>query len=510
MDEILTWNEVSDHSLWHLYAAIQHGADGGQPLFYTTAWLWAKAFGTGVLTLRLYSCVAMCGALLVVWHTIRRSYGLWATAFGVLTIWGTSGILLDQNAEARFYGLFMLMVAISVEVYIRVALRPVPTKLLLLAILLSQAGLVLTHVLGLIYSGLILFALIAFDLVNQRMRWKVYLSFAAGWSFLLVWVPAMRASMAAGKPHGWIPLPRLGATVASYFFEDYAEWVALVQRHSNGWLSGLAGFAAHLAILVPLLFVLLWVIKSLIDPNRWDWIRKHPLLLVSFALLAAPIILYLLSHLVTPVFLPRYILPSAIGEAIAMAAFADKVGADAGKRLRWFWIGLSALLVVSPVGSALVLRPPQVDARYLDVQRLDSIVPRDVSLVAGWQNDFEVMMRFSRYPQQRVYLLDWPTALIGPKELVLVYHLMQAYRGAGWYGQSIQDRDAFFCSHDNFWVLDPHFYGARSGEPSWFDLTVGQMPQFEWKIVETVKDTDYERNLIAVHRKTPLPFCSEK
>jgi hypothetical protein len=151
-----------------------------------------------------------------------------------------------------------------------------------------------------------------------------------------------------------------------------------------------------------------------------------------------------------------------------------------------------------------------VDARYLDVQRLDSIVPRDVSLVAGWQNDFEVLMRFSRYPQQRVYLLDWPTALIGPKELVLVYHLMQAYRGAGWYGQSIQDRDAFFCSHDNFWVLDPHFYGARSGEPSWFDLTVGQMPQFEWKIVETVKDTDYERNLIAVHRKTPLPFCSEK
>ena len=108
MDEIFTWKEVSDPSLWHLYYAIQHGADGGQPLFYTTAWLWARAFGIGVLALRLYSSVAMCGALLVTWRTVRRFYGMWATAFGVLFFWGTSGVLLDQNVEARFYGLYML------------------------------------------------------------------------------------------------------------------------------------------------------------------------------------------------------------------------------------------------------------------------------------------------------------------------------------------------------------------------------------------------------------------
>ena len=64
-DEVFTWRELSDPSLWHLYYAVQHGADGGMPLFYTTAWLWAKAFGTAVLTLRMYSCVAMCAALLV-------------------------------------------------------------------------------------------------------------------------------------------------------------------------------------------------------------------------------------------------------------------------------------------------------------------------------------------------------------------------------------------------------------------------------------------------------------
>ena len=57
VDEIYTWTEVNDRSLWHLYSAIQHGADGGMPLFYTTAWAWAKIFGGGTLALRLYSCL---------------------------------------------------------------------------------------------------------------------------------------------------------------------------------------------------------------------------------------------------------------------------------------------------------------------------------------------------------------------------------------------------------------------------------------------------------------------
>src|ERR1700723_2062840 len=139
MDEVFTWTELSDPSLWHLYYAIQHGADGGQPLFYTTAWLWAKAFGSSVLALRLYSSVAICGALVVTWGTLRRFYGEWATAFGVLAFWGTSGLLLEQNVEARFYGLFILTVAIAVNVYARLIEQPAPKLRLLIMSLLSQA-----------------------------------------------------------------------------------------------------------------------------------------------------------------------------------------------------------------------------------------------------------------------------------------------------------------------------------------------------------------------------------
>jgi hypothetical protein len=492
MDEVFTWKEVSDRSLWHLYSAIQHGADGGQPLFYTTAWLWARSFGSGVLSLRLYSSVAMCAALLVTWKTIRRYYGMWATAFGVLLIWGTSGTLLDQNAEGRYYGLYMLTVAISVEIYARLAAHPEPTRLLLFLAFCSQAALVSTHVLGLIYSGLILLALVLTDIAEKRSRLKVYVAWAAGWPALLVWLPAIRASMAAGKPHGWIPLPRLGTVLNSYFFYTWLEWIAWLQPKPTRWIFDVARVATDLIILVPLVIVL------------WMMVKKHtavrnPLLPVAGALLTVPILLYLLSHLLTPVFVLRYTLPSGIGIAIVLAAFA------ADRRI-WRWV--IVLLLISPICSALLLGPPQVNAQYIDVQQIDTLVRGHMPLVAGWQNDFSVLMRYSSDPQDRFYLLDWPTALAAEKTAVLDYHLMSAYRSAGYYAQNIQDQNAFLCSHDNFLVLDPHFVKGSALEPSWFDLVIRNAPQFEWKVIATLSATELQRKLIAVHRRAPLPFCN--
>ena len=495
MDEVFTWKEVSDPSLWHLYSAIQHGADGGQPFFYTSAWLWAKSFGYGVLTLRLYSSVAMCAALLVTWKTIRRYYGMWPTAFGVLLIWGTSGTLLDQNAEARFYGLYMLTVAITVEIYARLVARADPSRLLLLLAAISQVALVLTHVLGLIYSGLILLALIVTDAARKRLRLRVYLAYMSGWLALLVWVPAIRASMAAGKPHGWIPLPRLGTVLNSYFFDTWLEWLAWLQRHSNHRIFDVAHVATELIILVPVATVLGMVLKR--SPAA-----RNPLLLVAAALLSVPILLYLLSHLLTPVFVPRYALPSGIGMAIVLAAFADATRID-----RRVWLPVICLLLICPWCSALLVWPPQVNGQYIDVQRVDSLAPSHVPLVAGWQNDFSMLMRFSRDPQDRFYLLDWPTALVGEKGLVLDYHLMRAYRNAGYYPQNIQDQDAFLCSHSDFLVLDPHFLRTSALEPGWFDLVIRNAPQFEWKVVATIDAPELQRKLIAVHRRAPLPFC---
>ena len=144
------------------------------PLFYTTAWIWAKTFGSGALSLRLYSCLAFCGAFVVLWRTVRRAYGIRATAVGLLMVWGTSALILDLNAEARFYGLYTLMVAIAILFYVRLAEQENPGPILLAGAMLSQAGLVLSHILGIIYGTLILLALVLFDASKRRFRGKVY------------------------------------------------------------------------------------------------------------------------------------------------------------------------------------------------------------------------------------------------------------------------------------------------------------------------------------------------
>lgn len=510
-DEIFTWREVNDPSLLHLYYAVRHGVDGGMPIFYATVWPWARAFGTADLTLRLYSCAAMCAAFLVTWKTIRRFYGIWATAFGVLTFWGTSDLLLEQNAEARFYGLFMLAVAIAVNIYMRLVVQPAPKLKLLVLSLLSQAGLVLTHVLGIIYGGLILLGLILSDGVKRRFRPRVYLFHAAGWMALLVWVPGIRTSMATGKPHGWIALPKIKDLFGTYFFLDSYQWFQLIGRHSHGSVSRIIQYAAEFAILLALAVIFLLGLRKLMAPRpRTSPDSKDALLVVAYLLLSAPVILFVVSYLITPIFVARYLLPSGIGLAIVLADFADAHGSDSQTSSRLVWGAVALFLAISPVLTALAMPPLHSSWRFLDVQRLDQTVPPNTAVVADWVDDFAKLMRYSHSPQTHYYfLLDWPTALTGPRASVPDYHLMSSYRDAGYFSQSIQDNEAFLCSHTGFFVLDTRLPGQDAEGPTWFEQTIRNMPQFEWKILDSFDGPGVKRKLISVHRREPLPFCNK-
>ena len=523
MDEVFTWKEVSDPSLWHLFWAIRHGADGGQPLFYLSAWLWAKAFGTAVLTLRLYSSLAVCAALVVVWRTVRRFYGVSATAIGVLFFWGTSNLLLDQNVEARFYGLYLLMVAITVNLYTRLVARPRTTRWLLALAFLSQASLVLTHVLGVIYSGLILLALILYDAAAGRLRLKLYLAYSAGWLALLLWVPAILSSMAAGKPHGWMALPTLVDVRTGYLFVDSLQWLRLSRRLS--WNIGftLVSRGAEFLIYVPLAAVFLLSLRRLLQ-SGWRTIAqpKHALMLLAFVLLSMPLVLFALSHLITPVYSPRYFLPSGIGLVVILTASADALGADvprrSGQPSRWLWASAILLLMILPVLTAMAVGPMHLSWAYLDVEGIDRSGPAAVPVVAPWEEDFVTLMRLSRRPERYYFVLDWPAALAGPRASVLYYHLMQSYRNSGYYAGNIQDRNTFLCSHTDFLVLDSpnaNTLNASNGNspdfkrPNWFDVTVRTAPEFDWKAVAPFDGAETTRQLIAVHRKAALSFCPQ-
>ena len=522
MDEIFTWKEVSDRSLWHLYYAIQHGADGGQPLFYTTAWLWAKTFGTGILPLRLYSSVAICAALVITWRTIRRFYGLWATAFGVLAFWATSDVLLDQNVEARFYGLYLLAVAVTVNLYAHLVERERPSRLLLVLTFVSQAALVLTHTLALFTSFLILVALILFDAAKGRLRIRLYLVYAAGWLALLVWLPSIRSIAAAGKPHGWIAMPTLVDLRIAYLFADSLQWLRLFNRHSLrvGFL--ILSRGVELFIYVPLALVFLLGLRR-IWRSGWRTISnpKSSLLLLAYGLLAIPPTLFVISHLITPVFAPRYFLPSGIGLAIVLAACADALGAD--RQIRpwwaphWLWVATVIFLIVLPMLTALAVGPINLNIAYLDIEGVEEMVPAGMPLVAAWQEDFVKFMRLSRNPEARYYyLLDWPGAVAGPRAFVVDYHLMRAYRDNNYFAKNILDSTSFLCSYPDFLVLDSPNANTLDAinnnspdfkKPNWFDLNILTKPQFQWKVLASFDAPWVSRRLIRVHQKMPLPFC---
>jgi hypothetical protein len=386
---------------------------------------------------------------------------------------------------------------------------------LLLYSLFAQAALVLTHVLGLFYSGIVLLTLVLLDVLDGRFRIRVYLVHAAGWLALLVWIPAIRASMAAGKPHGWIPIPNLSRFFDAYFFWDFLPWLSLIQGHASELLFQICRQGVRLAIVLPIAILLFSTVRKLLQ-SKWPMslTQEDALLLVAFALLSMPVVLFVISHVLTPVFVARYLLPSGIGVSIVLAAFAGRLSSYVPDFLRPAQRLLSMLvvlfLVTCPVSSALLRGPAAGNPRFLDVGRLDGMVSPDAAVVVGWQQDFDKIMRYSGKPEAHYYfLLDWPAALAGPAAYVLDYHLLHAYQGAGYYSPKIQDSHAFLCSHMDFLVLDAHVLVPMEPEPTWFDFAIRNNPQFAWRKIDSLDATDMKRELIAVHREAPLNHCDQ-
>jgi hypothetical protein len=297
----------------------------------------------------------------------------------------------------------------------------------------------------------------------------------------------------------------------AYLFEDSRQWFVLLERHSNYALAQRIQHGVELVMLIALALMLLPGLRRLMAPKqRTNPDARSALLLVAYLLLSMPLVLLVLSYLTTPVFVSRYWLPCGIGLAIALADFADGLGADRQTSSRFGWGAAALFLAISPVLSAMVRPPLDASWRFLDVRRLDQIAPPNIAVVAEWQDDFAKLMRYSHSPRNHYYfLLDWPVALAGPLGYVADYHLMSAYRDAGYYSQNIQDNDRFLCSHTDFLVLDTYLSGQEAEGPTWFEQTVKKMPQFQWKILDSFDGPEAKRTLISVHRQEPLPFCNQ-
>jgi 4-amino-4-deoxy-L-arabinose transferase-like glycosyltransferase len=462
-DELFTWAEIRDPSFAHLLHAMSRLGGGGMPLFYLTAWPWAHVFGLSSISLRLYSSVAICAAFLVLLAALRRRFTARAAFLGVAFALFACFVVVDQNGEARGYGLYLLVAVLASVQCLRIAETPRPRPRDLVLLVLTQAGLVLGHVLGLLYAGLLLLALIAADAWERRLRPRVYLCCIAGWLALIPWIPAIRASMAVGKPHGWIPMPAIGDLATGFSFWLFAGiYFPVMQHHPAGLVAG--WFCAVACVL--------FLVASAINALRTAAPARRPVYLLAFALMLAPLVFFVVSQLASPIYTPRYMIPSVIGVAILSVSWVER--SRAGQENRTALLSLIVLLL--PIASAALATPTS-----LNVARIDQLAAGR-PVVCPWLRDFLTMERYSSQAASLEYPLDWPAALAGPPAAVGGFHLMQNYRREGYFAANLQDVSAVL-SQPAFLVLD-------DTQTNWFHLAIENNPRFTWRLLAPI-DTSH-------------------
>jgi len=469
-DEVFTWTELQDPSFLHLFRAVPRLGGGGMPLFYLTAWPWAHVFGFSDLSLRLYSSLGVCGALLVLFEAMRRRFSARAAFLGTAFGLGASLIVLDQNSEARGYGLYLLLAALAIAQVLRVAEIEKPRLQDLALLALAQAGLVLGHTLGLLYAGLLLMGLVAADLWQGRVRIGVWLACVAGWLALIPWIPAIKASAAVGRPHSWIAIPTLGDLVSSLSFWLFTGLYWQIPHLPPVVL--LAGWLCAVGVVGVIVLASLQGFGSASPGTRTA-------VFVGLALLLGPMIFFVVSHVATPIFLPRYLLPSALGVCVLAVVAADR--ADLGERAGYAW---SLVVLGLPVAAALLAHPVA-----LNVARVDQLAAGR-RVVCDSLKDFLVMTRYTAHPETPRYPLDAEAASTVPGADTDV-RLMQNYRREGYFSGHLPDPEEL--------LRQPSFLVLENGDAAWFRLRIENNSQWTWK---TLAQVDGTRRLVEV-RRTP-------
>lgn len=449
-DEVFSWKLITDNSTIHMLAALNNAADGGMPPYYLLARGWSYIFGSDPLSLRLLSSAMICAALAALWCALRHWYNVRATAVGTLTAWCTSQLLLNQNAEARYYGLYLLSAAMVVWAYARAASDSYVSPRLLAASFVANAVLVLSHIFGIIYSGLALVSLVAGDITARRLRWRLYAAYATPWLLLVPWLGAISRNADIAVPHNCIPLPNLTGWAKSYQFD------------------------------MPIPALLLVIIMACFEkriagkenpPERHTAERWSMTIIAAGFFFLAPVVFALLSYLRTPVFLCRYMLPSLIGAAILLTQLAG-LSSLRGLRSRPLIAGWGVTLFT-------LLACPLWFAGNFPTQprphaRVEALVPEAVPIVAEDMHDFLEMNYFTKRPDRPYhYILDWDSAIqkTGMLRATEDFKLMRNWREAGYWSANLQETSQFLHNHPQFVVLDNDGF-------FWFEQRIANNPAF--------------------------------
>jgi 4-amino-4-deoxy-L-arabinose transferase-like glycosyltransferase len=121
-DEAFTPVHVLHPSLWATLRGVVH-TENSPPLWYLLAWADSRVLGTGEIALRLPSALAGIATVLVAWAIGRELAGRRAALVSAALV-AVNPLFVWYSQEARVYGLFVLMGALSMLCFLRVEREP--------------------------------------------------------------------------------------------------------------------------------------------------------------------------------------------------------------------------------------------------------------------------------------------------------------------------------------------------------------------------------------------------
>lgn len=441
-DELFSLYVIGEPHLGEMYAAFADKINNTPFLYFILGWAWSKAFGTSELALRLFSSAGMALAAFVIWRILRRYHSYLRSTVVLLAMFGLSVPILEQNAEARMYGLFLAVVAIAVDLHLRIEGQTSLYGSAVAWLFLAHAAILNTHLYGIFFS----FALVLFSLVdcwqNREKRNRLMTAVACAWMTLIFYYPAFVVQADAGVPRSWIPPPTLGDLIAFYTYD-------------TRYLSALVAIS-----------VIWWACNNWNDLNRplrsnLRLMVDRPDLRIAVLLLALPVGVWLLSLSLKPVFFFRYMLGSLIGYALVLAAVLP----GNPRSLRPGGILLAVAACAGFLAAPIYYARAKPASYYIG--RFDhEIGEGDVRIVIPFANSFLQRIQYSPSPRRYVYVLDWDAAIspdsgtFPPQE----YKHMEALRARFPYrfGQTVITSVDFLRDNQDFLiVVDPDYHDRK-------------------------------------------------
>jgi hypothetical protein len=223
-DEIYTHELTVGRSMPNMIAAWSKGVDGGGILYYLACRLWLDVVGFSELKLRLFSSLGLITALVVLWTSARRYFSVVPVAFAATLVYFTALSVIWQNFNGRFYGMYLAAASLAAAAFLYTANKKTLTATDLTCVFLAHTLLVGTQVLGVLFSGGIILAMIAFDRLNRRFRPRLYLAATASWLFLVITLHGVLALSAIAKGHFWTLKPAFrNLTAPDFGFNPVAK-----------------------------------------------------------------------------------------------------------------------------------------------------------------------------------------------------------------------------------------------------------------------------------------------